>query len=127
MSTTAVRTYTATATREGRWWVLEVEGVGATQSRTLDGATVEVADMIATMLDLDPADVEVDVVPVGEDIDEAREARQRIAVAESELREASGDLRAAVLRLLTQDALTQRDVARVLGVSRQRVAQLAKS
>jgi len=25
--------YTATATREGRWWVIDVDGVGVTQSR----------------------------------------------------------------------------------------------
>jgi len=28
-------TYRATATREGNWWVIDVEGVGITQSRTL--------------------------------------------------------------------------------------------
>jgi len=29
----AMSAYTATATREGRWWVIDVDGVGVTQSR----------------------------------------------------------------------------------------------
>lgn len=53
--------YRASAVREGDWWVLSVENVGTTQVTTLERAETAVIDMIAAVLGLDPADIEVEV------------------------------------------------------------------
>lgn len=50
---TARPTYTATATREADWWVLNVEGIGATQARSLRRAKSAVREMISAALDID--------------------------------------------------------------------------
>lgn len=54
--------YEATATREDDWWVLEVEGVGATQVRSLRRASVVVRDMVSAVLEIptDSFDVVID-------------------------------------------------------------------
>lgn len=117
---------TATATRSGGWWALAVADVPGvfTQSRRLDQAPATVADAVALMLDLDPADVEVEVVP---DFAEA-ELVQQAQVARAQAEEA--DERAAVLtraavRSLVAAGYTVRDVGAVLGISPQRVSQLS--
>ena len=48
-----VSTYTATAHREGDWWVIDVEGVGVTQAKRLDQVEGMARDMVALMLDVD--------------------------------------------------------------------------
>lgn len=51
----------ATARREGRWWVVEVDGIGATQVRDLRDAEVSARDMVALMCEVPVDDVEVRV------------------------------------------------------------------
>lgn len=48
--------YHVTATREGRYWVLDIEGVGATQARHLAEFDVMIKDYVR--LDLGPEAVE---------------------------------------------------------------------
>ncbi|WP_232677535.1 hypothetical protein [Nocardioides sp. R-C-SC26] len=47
--------YNATVTRDGALWLIEVEGIGATQAETWDEIPVMAADVIAAMTD-EPAD-----------------------------------------------------------------------
>ncbi|WP_454044420.1 hypothetical protein [Cellulosimicrobium sp. Marseille-Q8652] len=121
-------TYTATATREGRWWVIEVEGVGATQVRALRDAADEARDMVAITLDVPAEDVLIDLRPqiskdALEEIQEARSAAEAAATAQAL---AAGKIRHAASRLECA-GLTRADVAVVLGVSPQRVSQLLAS
>jgi hypothetical protein len=56
--------YTAVCEREGDWWVItvpELDAGGVTQARTLDEVPAVVADLVATMIGTDAADVEVNV------------------------------------------------------------------
>jgi hypothetical protein len=56
--------YTARCEREGGWWVItvpELESGRVTQARTLDEVPATVADLVATMTDIDPALVKVKV------------------------------------------------------------------
>ena len=53
----------ATATRDGRWWLIEVPGIGATQSRTLADADDQAIDLIAAVKDVEPGTVSVEIVP----------------------------------------------------------------
>ena len=51
--------YTAICEREGDWWVItvpELESGGVTQARTLDEVPATVADLVAVMTGIDPAD-----------------------------------------------------------------------
>jgi hypothetical protein len=57
--------YTALCEREGDWWVItvpELKSGGVTQARTLDEVPATVADLVATMTDVDPGTVKVKVV-----------------------------------------------------------------
>lgn len=121
-------TYTAVAERSGGWWAIRVRELPGvfTQARRLDQVESTVRDAISIFLDVDPASFEVEVTEVLPDstIDEvraAREARVRAAIAQGA---ADAATRTAVYRLINS-GLTVRDIGRVLGISPQRVSQLA--
>jgi hypothetical protein len=122
------RHFDATATRDGRWWLIEVPGIGATQSRSLAGAEDQSRDLVAAVLDVDIEDVSVDVLPdLGEDVlDEVQDVRQRLADAAAAAAAAADDYRGLAARLVGDHGLTGADTATVLGVSPQRVSQLLR-
>lgn len=96
------------------------------QARRLDQVAEIAADAVAALQQVDPATVEVEVVPDVDDalrelLEEARAASERAAAAQAD---ASTRMREAVRVLRTEEGLTTRDVARLLGVSQQRVSQL---
>lgn len=53
--------YRATAVREGDWWALTIENLGTTQAATLEEGEAALIDMIAAVLDIDPAEIEVEI------------------------------------------------------------------
>lgn len=119
-------TYTAKATRDGKWWSVEVLELGVfTQARRLDQVEFMARDAIALLLDVPPDSFEVTVVPevpakVQAILDEVRESR---AAAEHASEVASMKAREAA-RILHDEGMPLRDVGRVLGVSHQRAHQL---
>jgi hypothetical protein len=56
-----VTPYRATAVREGDWWVLTVENLGTTQAATLEAAEAAIIDMISSVIDVDPDEIEVEI------------------------------------------------------------------
>jgi len=56
-----VKAFTATATREDEWWVVDVEDVGVTQGRTQEEAAHMATDLVVAMRKLDPKDFTVDI------------------------------------------------------------------
>ena len=118
--------FTATAVREGRWWAIDVAGVGVTQARTLAEAHTWAQGLIESVTG--EVDAEVTVTPSLPDgaIDRVRHAQTAIASADAELRRAAEEIREATRSMLLT-GLSQQDVAAILGVSRQRVSQLRKS
>jgi len=56
-----MKTYDATATREGRWWVVDVPGIGVTQGRTTREVERMAADLVAIMLEIPIEQVIVNV------------------------------------------------------------------
>ncbi len=46
-------TYTAAVTRDGRFWLIRIDGVGQTQARDADEIEAMARDLIATVLDRD--------------------------------------------------------------------------
>ena len=121
-----MHTYTAVASREGRWWFVEVDGVGATQARNLTGAREMATDLIAITQNLPPDQIEVEVRAVleadlAEEIAKARAAIREVEELQQSVAQAS---RTVVRKLVNTAGLTGRDAAIVLGVSPQRVSQL---
>ncbi|WP_196717427.1 hypothetical protein [Actinomyces trachealis] len=118
----------ATVQRDGKWWVVDFTIDGheyATQARQLDQVEAMVKDAAALMTDRNEDTVTVDVnapdyLEVVEDYRAAATAANNTAEA------AQGASRAAVTRLRAA-GLPVRDVATLMGVSPQRVSQLAAS
>lgn len=122
------KTYDVRARRWARGWELHIDGVGVTQSRSLSEAEGMVRDYIALDLDSDPDSFDVVIVPeVGNGFDESIEQiRRSIREAEQAQAQAAERSRALVGQLAAL-GLSGRDIARVLGISPQRVSQLLKS
>jgi len=120
--------YRVMALRDERWWLLRVPELDVvTQTRRLARAERTARDLIATWLGADPESFDVEVVPaVGDEvidrlIGEAVEAR---AVAARQSSRASA-LTDQVVQRLVAKGVPMRDVGEMLGISHQRVAQLA--
>lgn len=120
-----MRSVTATATRSGGWWAVEIPEVpGAfTQARRLDQVPAMAADAVAM---LTGEKVTVNVVPVLPDpqqqqVDHVRQASKDAA---ERLERSAAETRALVTHL-RDDGLSVRDVGELLGVSPQRISQLA--
>lgn len=117
-------TYTAVCRRVGGWWAVAVpELKGAhTQARRLDQVAAMAQDAIALMLDADPATIQVDVRPelpaaVAQALDARRSAREADEAAERAT--------SAAVRALMRDGYTVRDAGALLGLSPQRISQIA--
>lgn len=117
-------TRAATAVREGRFWVVDVPGIGVTQGRSVREARAMATDLVEAMTGL-AEDVDVhfelpDDVRVA--VDHARattaEAKRLASVAADEYRQAVRDL-------VVDRGMSKADVAALLQVSQQRVSQLA--
>lgn len=122
-------TYRATATRSGRWWSVELHDLppkhfGFTQGRDLVEAEYMARDAIALMLEMPKAEVLVDLRVDGADELLTEVERARVERKDAALREQATLVRAA--RALVDRGMTQRDAARLLGLSFQRVHQLLK-
>lgn len=121
--------YTVTAERgsDPGVWVFQCrEHPGAiSQSRRLSDAAQLMAEAIGFVAEVDPATVQIDLIPVlpGALGDEVRQARAAVADFEQRQR-AIAEVSRQVARRLREAGLSGADTAAVLGVSPQRVSQL---
>jgi hypothetical protein len=120
--------YRVTALRDERWWLLRVPELDVvTQTRRLARAERTARDLIATWLGADRESFDVEVVPaVGDEvidrlIGEAVEARATAARQSSHATALTDE----VVHRLVDKGVPMRDVGEMLGISHQRVAQLA--
>jgi predicted RNase H-like HicB family nuclease len=116
--------YEARLRRSDRWWAVEIPDLGIyTQGRTLDDAEHMARDAIAGVLDVPLDTVEVDlIVPeAASDLRRLQEAKERRAEAIA----AEQETLTAVARSLIERGVSQRDAGRLLGISHQRVSQVA--
>jgi DNA-directed RNA polymerase specialized sigma24 family protein len=123
-----VKNYHVLAKRWEHGWELHIDGVGVTQSHTLWDAEEMARDLIGRREDLPEDAFTVTVTPeIGGGLDEeTRAAREAVSAANQAQRQAAARSRAAARRL-RQAGLTGRDIAKVLGVSPQRVSQLLRT
>lgn len=123
-------TYRATATRSGKWWAVELHDLpphhfGATQGRDLADAEFMAQDAVALMLDVPKSEVVIDL-----HVNEADEVIAEVERARIRRKEAAQEEQATLVRAarqLVRQGMTQRDAARLLGLSFQRVHQLLKT
>jgi len=120
-------TYNVTAKRWKHGWELHIDGVGVTQSRTLDTAEQMVRDYIETLTDKDVSDDTVIIVPELGALDrKVSTVREQLAAADRQQQEARNSYRALAADLRAA-GLSVSDTAAILGVSRGRVSQLSKA
>ncbi len=125
-TTTGTNTYNVTAKRWKHGWELHIDGVGVTQSRTLDTAEQMVRDYIETLTDKDVSDEKVVITPdLGELDRKVTTVRELLAAADRQQQEARNSYRALAADLRAA-GLSVSDTAAILGVSRGRVSQLSK-
>ena len=121
-----MNTHVALATREGRWWIVEVEGVGTTQARNLTEAREMAVDLISITENVPAVSVAVELrIALETDLEtEIAEARAAIKDLEERQLSVARTSRSVARKLVKSAGLTGRDAAVVLGVSPQRVSQL---
>jgi DNA-directed RNA polymerase specialized sigma24 family protein len=117
--------------RAKRWehgWELHIDRVGVTQSRSLSDADMMARDLVSRRTGSEPASFGVEITPeIGGGLDErTRQAREAVSSADRAQRSAAAQSREAA-RQLRRAGLSGRDIAKVLGVSPQRVSQLLKN
>lgn len=121
------RTYTVVAERADGWWAIRVPDVrGAhSQARRLEQLPEMARDAIAAVLDVDANSFELRLEPqlglaaaTWESLAEARRAAEE---AQARLRQVAADAAAELL----SSGLSMRDAGELLGISHQRVAQIA--
>jgi hypothetical protein len=124
----AARSYRAVATRSGDWWAVTIpELPGAfSQCKRLDQVQAMAREIIALMLDCDPADVgdvEVDVHLPDQLADDLAALRRSERLAD-DARQAATHAQRRAAEQLRAAGLSVRDIGRLLGVSHQRVSQI---
>ena len=123
-------TYTAIAERSGKWWAVELPEVpgGYTQGRNLKEAAEMAREAVALLLDLPEEEIEIDLQPkLPEGTIAALSDFRARRLQREEAEEAERDAQVAAAQALTDAGLSVRDAGVVLGISHQRVAQLAPS
>ncbi|MGH3546489.1 MAG: hypothetical protein ACRDPW_11290 [Mycobacteriales bacterium] len=123
-----MKTYRVVAERDGNWWGLEVPEIPGTfsQARRLDQVEVTIRDAISLMLEVpeDSFGVEIDVQLPTDELAELRALKAAQAKAVAAQAESSERARTMVARMRAE-GLTIRDIGQVVGLSYQRVSQLA--
>lgn len=117
----------ATVARDGRWWVVNVPEYDITgQAARLSDAEDVAREITALWLDVPEDDISVTVTRVlAEDIAEAMRTATEEENRARTLAAHAATIRGQAVRELLGTGMAQGEAAELLGVSRQRVAQLA--
>jgi DNA-directed RNA polymerase specialized sigma subunit len=124
-----MRTYHAEVTRDGRFWLIRVREIDrSTQAIRYKDVTAMANELIEIMAGVsrDEYVLQLEVHLPSSVQDHLARAEVLREEAERKRAEAAAENRAAVRELLAQ-GLSQREAGDVLGVSFQRISQLAKS
>ncbi|HEY2060682.1 hypothetical protein [Amycolatopsis sp. NBC_01480] len=124
-----MKTYHADVTRDGKFWLIRVREIDrSTQALRYKDVAAMAGDLIEIMEDLrsDEYDLHLTVQLPNSVKDHQARAEVLREQAQRKQAEAAAESRAAVQELLAL-GLSQREAGDILGVSFQRVSQLAKS
>jgi predicted XRE-type DNA-binding protein len=125
-----MNTYDVTVSREDELWVADITGMtAATDVLRFSDLDVEVRDLIAGLTDADPDEFEIRWHHRAGD-DDVTALIEELAEVEAAAEEATARrdaVRLEIIRRLSAAGLSQRVIADVLGLSHQRVNQLANA
>jgi predicted XRE-type DNA-binding protein len=108
--------------------VVDVEGVGATQAKTLDKVDHMARALVADMLDEPYESVHVAVmIDLPDDVSHRIETMNSTAERAAALNREAAELQYALVAELRQQALTGREIAVILKVTPGRVSQIESS
>ncbi|UOD83487.1 hypothetical protein [Paenarthrobacter ureafaciens] len=117
--------FEAIAHKEGKWWEIRIHQINQTAraSRAKDIQDIAV-DLVATTLNLDPEEVTVHVTlrAPGNIMERWTQARDDLEKAHELSTKGAAESRAVIAELSEDFTITE--VARMLGISTQRVSQL---
>jgi predicted RNase H-like HicB family nuclease len=122
-------TYTIVARRSGDWWALEVPELERvfSQTRRLDQAPFAIQEVLEGVHDIAPGTYDLmltaDLAGLNEFIERAKQTSKEAQAAAAKAREAQQ----SAIAQLREFGLPQRDVGEILGLSHQRVAQIANA
>lgn len=124
--------YEVNASRSGDWWAIEVVSglpenvLGVSQARRLNKVPKVARRLISELIGVDPSDIEVEVsVLMPEGLEAAVDRARQAAVTEAKARADAARARRDAATALLGANLTMREAGQVLGVSHQRIKQLA--
>ena len=125
-------TYAVIATRSGNWWTIEVTSglpadvLGVSQARRLTEVRTVARNLIGDLLEVDPTEVDVSVVvQLPPELQRMVELYRDAGIVEDVARTEAALARSRAASALLNAELTMREAAEVLGVSHQRIKQLA--
>ena len=124
--------YDVQARRSGDWWAIEVvsglpeDVLGVSQARRLNKVPTVARRLISELLEVDIKEVRVDIkVSMPGELEAVLDRARQAAVTEDEARTAASRARCDAAAALLGANLTMREAGQVLGVSHQRIKQLA--
>lgn len=123
------KAFVAQVSREGKWWMIGIPEIdGLTQARRVAEVGQAAKELIAVTLDIKLSEVAVDVVyqdiagvPVGEQLHAINEEKAEAARLEEDAAVKTSQL----VRALVDQNIPVRDIGALLGISFQRVHQIA--
>ncbi|MFK4637222.1 DNA-directed RNA polymerase specialized sigma subunit [Paenarthrobacter histidinolovorans] len=119
------REFEAIAHKEGKWWEIHIHELDrVTQASRTKDIQAMATDLAAVVLDVDPDEVTVHVTlrPPGDVMERWSQARADLERAQELSAKGAAESRAIVAELSKDFTITE--VARMLGISTQRVSQL---
>jgi hypothetical protein len=118
-------TYEGRTWREGRFWAVEVRGVGVTQARRLSQVEEMARDLVAIMVRVPADTIHVEIrIELNEGVKAEVEEAKRLRTEAARLQEAATHASRAAAAHLRETGLSINDVGTLLGISYQRVHQL---
>jgi DNA-directed RNA polymerase specialized sigma24 family protein len=122
----AVKISGAVAVYDGKWWVVDVPGYGATQCKSVTEAErlarTLVADLESVSLDEVEVELDVEVPHVSDQLRRVKRAQEDAQAAVA----AEAAARRALVREPRNRGLSQHDIAAVVGVSRPAVQKFLR-
>lgn len=123
------KTYAAQVSRDGKWWMIHLPEIdGLTQARRIADVEQAARELVAVTLDVKLSEVTVDIryedvagVPVGEQLHAINEEKAEAARLEEDAAAKTSQL----VRALVNQKVPVRDIGALLGISFQRVHQIA--
>lgn len=123
-------TYEATAERGAKFWVVTIKGLpeqmfNKTQGRTWQEASTMARDLVAMMLEIDHDSFGMHIVPADQDAAQALDLLNAARRTTEKAKRAEAEALEAAAKTLTGHGFSVRDAGAALGMSYQRVSQLA--